>query len=236
MSRQQNTLRQISLQVMLFLSLFSWSATGLAAETVEISTLQIQQGTLISAKIPQFSSGLAPELLSLHNEKFRQLVFGDLAEFELIAFKTRLAPHLPESIKTGLTLMSEYEVFRNDQQVISLVQRVYQYTGGAHGMTLQTAYTIDLVTGRNQFLADLFVSGSDYAERLSRIVRKVGVDRKLPLWDFKGIGAHSTFFLSDEGLVLFFQPYEIAPYSEGIVKILVPYGNLADILQPGLKK
>ena len=222
MSRQQNVLRQISLQVMLFLSLFSWSATGLAAETVEISTLQIQQGTLVSTKIPQFSSGLAPELLSLHNEKFRQLVFGDLAEFELIVFKTRLAPHLPESIKTGLTLMAEYEVFRNDQQVISLVQRVYQYTGGAHGMTLQTAYTIDLVTGRNQILADLFVPGSDYAERLSRIVRKVGVDRKLPLWDFKGIGTHSTFFLSDEGLVLFFQPYEIAPYSEGIVKILVP--------------
>lgn len=218
------------------LILFGWNERSVAAEAVVIVPLQLQQGTLISAKIPQFIDGFDPAALSQHNEKFRQLVFSSLADFEQIAVKTRLAPNLPEQMKNALTLIAEYEVCRNDQQVVSLVQRIYQYTGGAHGMTWQTGSTVDRVTGNSWTLADLFVPGSDYSGRLTEIVRQVGAERKLPLWDFKGIGPQSAFSLSDEGLVLFFQPYEIAPYSEGIVKIVTPYSTLRDIFRAELQQ
>jgi len=228
----KQTLSAFTLGLILFL--FGWTERSAAAAMV-IVPLQLQQESLISAKIPQFIDGFAPAVISYHNEKFRQLVFASLADFEQIAVKTRLAPELPEQMKNAITLIAEYEVCRNDEKVISLVQRIYQYTGGAHGMTTQTGSTVDRLTGKSWSLADLFVPGADYGGRLTAIVRKVGADRKLPMWDFRGIGVHSAFFLSDEGLVLFFQPYEIAPYSEGIVKIVIPYAKLSDIFRAELK-
>ena len=58
----------------------------------------------------------------------------------------------------------------------------------------------------------------------------MGAARGLPLWGYNGVKENANFYVTDKGLVLFFQPYEIAPYSEGIVKIMVPYQELADIM------
>lgn len=208
----------------------------LAAEQVQITPMQLQQGKLISAQIPQLDSGLTPELMSQWNEMFRQVVLQQLQSFETVAYKTRLIDSMPESIKAGLTFMAEYEVFRADAQIISLIQRVYQYTGGAHGMTMQMGYTIDRISGRQLNLADLFAPGASYADRINHFVREEGRARHLPMWDFKGIRAQSAFYLSDAGVVLFFQQYEIAPYSAGIIQMQVPYELLTDILQPGIAR
>ena len=134
----------------------------------------------------------------------------------------------------GIPFAAEYEVFRSDANIISLIQRVYQFTGGAHGMTIQTGHTIDRTSGRQLTLADLFVTGANYAERMNRFVLEEGRTRKLAMWDFKGIGEKAAFYLSDTGIVLFFQQYEIAPYSAGIVQMQIPYELMKDILQPGL--
>jgi inhibitor of cysteine peptidase len=208
----------------------------LAAESVPIVPMQLQQGKLISVQIPQLDSGLPPESMSRLNEVFRQVVFQQLQSFETVAFQTRLINSMPETIKSSLTFMAEYEVFRVDSQIISLTQRVYQYTGGAHGRTIQTGHTIDRMSGRHLNLPDLFVTGANYAERMNRFVREEGRARQLPMWDFKGIGAQSAFYLSDTGVVLFFQQYEIAPYSAGIIQMQVPYELLTDILQPGIAR
>ena len=103
-------------------------------------------------------------------------------------------------------------------------------------MTRQTGHTIDRESGRLLNLGDVFVARANYAERLNRFVREEGRVRQLPMWDFKGIGAQSAFYLSDVGVVLFFQQYEIAPYSAGIIQMQFPYELLADILQPGIAR
>ena len=205
-----------------------------AATPVQIVPMQLQQGTLISVQIPQIDSGLPPELMSHYNEVFRQVVLQPLKTFETSAYKTRLIDSMPEAVKAGLTLRAEYEVFRSDAKFISLIQRFYQFTGGAHGMTLQIGHTIDRTSGRQLNLVDLFLNGANYAERMNQFVLEEGRARKLPMWDFKGIGEKSAFYLSDTGIVLFFQQYEIAPYSAGIIQMQIPYELMLDILQPGL--
>jgi hypothetical protein len=187
-------------------------------------------------QIPQLDSGLSPEVMSQLNEVFRQSVLQRLQSFESIAYQTRTVDSMPESIRASLTFRAEYEVFRSDAQIISLIQRVYQYTGGAHGMTMQTGHTIDRTSGRQLTLANLFLTGANYAERLNRFVLEEGRARKLPMWDFKGIGEKTAFYLSDTGVVLFFQQYEIAPYSAGIVQMQIPCELMKDILQPGLAR
>ena len=205
------------------------------AANVVIESLNMQQGSLISAKIPQFDSGLAPMPMAGLNEQFRQVVLKRLPEFETVSYQTRLAPQLPTAIKASLIFMADFEVFRNDTDFVSLTQQVYQYTGGAHGMTWQIGHTIELTTGRLLMLADLFLPEANFAERLSQFVRAEGAARQLPMWDFKGVDRQSAFYLSDDGIVLFFQQYEVAPYSAGIIKMQIPYRQVADILRQELR-
>ena len=210
------------------LSIFFFFSTVEAA--MAVAPMRIAQGVWVQATLPQLQNGLPPQSLIELNELFRNRVLTVYRHFEQAALETRADPRLPEHMKEALTFHADYEVFRNDSRFVSLGQTIYQYTGGAHGMSFISAATIQLPSGRLCRLSDLFVVGANYQERLDGIVRREGASRGLPLWDFHGVKADSGFYLTDEGLVLYFQPYEIAPYSEGIVKILVRYQEVADLL------
>lgn len=214
----------------IFLILCSLGHVGEAV--VDIAPLKMEQGKFLVASIPQFESGMDAKYLGEYNQRFRQIVLTPFNKFEAVALATRERTELPGHMKNALTFYADYEIFRNDLRFVSLTQKIYQYTGGAHGNSWLTASTIHLQSGKSLQLADLFIGGADFATRLSETVRREGAARKLPLWGFKGIGPDSSFYLTDEGIVLFFQPYEIAPYSEGIVRILVPYGHISDIMRP----
>ena len=208
-----------------------WLATAAAAPAL-IVPMQVQQGSLVSLKIPQFDSGMSGAAMAMFNEQYRQEIFRRLHEFEAVAYETRLTPKLPAAVKSAMKFMADYEVFRSDARLVSLTQKVYQFTGGAHGMSWQIGHTIDLETARRIELPDLFAYGAPFAERLTRLVREEGAARNLPMWNFKGIGDNAAFYLHEDAIVLFFQPYEVAPYSEGIVSMRIPVSMLEDILRP----
>jgi len=212
--------------------LFSLYCVNFVSAAVSVTSIQMEQGKLLVATIPQFESGMDAGFLGKYNETYRQIVLTAFSKFEKAGFEIRTSSQLPEHMKNALTFHAGYEVFRNDLQFVSLAQKIYQYTGGAHGISWLTASTINLQTGRTYKLSDLFAEGADYSERLGEVVRREGAKRKLPLWGFKEVRPDSAFYLTDEGVMLFFQPYEIAPYSEGIVRIFISYRDLADILQP----
>ena len=219
-----------------FIIVFSWMLVYLflpfhsVAAAARVEPLQLTCGKWMSASIPQLQNDLPPERLSALNEMLRQVVLTAYGQFEQAALETRADSRLPEHLKNALTFRANYEIFRNDRQFVSLGQLVYQFTGGAHGMSSLTATTVRISSGRTVGLSDLFLPGSNYRERLDVAVRRVGAARGLPLWGYIGVKENANYYLTDKGLVLFFQPYEIAPYSEGIVKIMVPYQELADIL------
>ena len=224
--------RNVCLIMLGFVLLTGGGLQAVEASPVVIVPMQLQQGSLISLKIPQLDSGMPGENMAIFNEHYRQVVLQRLREFDPVAYETRLVPQLPAAVKNALVFVADYEVFRSDMTIVSLTQKIYQFTGGAHGMTWQTGHTIDLVSAQRLLLPDLFRTGSNYAERLNRFVREQGAAKNLPMWEYKGIGTDSAFYLNDDGIVLFFQPYEVAPYSEGIVRMMIPYRLVADILRP----
>ena len=225
-------IKNICLIMLGFVLLTGGRLQTVEASQVAIVPMQLQQGSLISLKIPQFDAGMSSESMAMFNEQFRQTVMQPLRNFESVAYETRLAPQLPAAVKNAMTFTADYEVFRSDERIASITQIIYQFTGGAHGMSLLIGYTIDLMNERRMQLPHLFAAGTNYAERLNRFIREEGAKRKLPMWGFKGIDDESAFYLNDKGIVLFFQQYEIAPYSEGIIRMLIPYSRVADILRP----
>ena len=143
----------------------------MAAARVE--PLQLTCGQWILATIPQLQNELPPKQLSGLNAMLRQVVLTAYGQFEQAALETRADSRLPEHLKNALTFRANYEIFRNDRQFVSLGQTVYRFTGGAHGMSSLTATTVRISSGQAIGLADLFLPGSDYRERLDEYLTRL---------------------------------------------------------------
>lgn len=128
-----------------------------------------------------------------------------------------------------------------DSLIIAVSKELYTYSAGAaHGLEGVSYMNIDR---RNKQLiseGDLFVEG--YAPMLSKILqrcllRDYNSKSAEDLLNQTGIDAsemspNDNFTLERDGLVYAFNPYEIAPYAVGIVKVHVPYEELQGLLRP----
>lgn len=130
--------------------------------------------------------------------------------------------------------MEAYSLFEsfNTDEVISLPVNYYQYTGGAHGLTTKISYNYDLKTGKEIKLKDLFKEGFDYKNIIDKKVREDIAKEKDIYFEngalFKGVSENQAYYLNKNGVIVYFQQYEIAPYSSGIREFKIPYGELSE--------
>ncbi len=128
----------------------------------------------------------------------------------------------------------DYRVAYNQNGFLSLVFQDYQYAGGAHGTTVQTSFTIPLKTGQPMALKDLFTTGADYQAIVNNGVKTQLNERDLTaaLFEpFSGIGENRSFYLSNDGVVVYFQQYEILPYVAGIQEFTTSYTSIEGLLK-----
>ncbi|MDZ4993072.1 DUF3298 domain-containing protein [Clostridium perfringens] len=130
--------------------------------------------------------------------------------------------------------MEAYSLFEsfNTDEVISLPVTYYQYTGGAHGLTTKVSYNYDLKNGKELKLKDLFKEGFDYKSIIDKKVREEIAKEKDVYFEngalFKGVNENQDYYLNKDGVIVYFQQYEIAPYSSGIREFKIPYGELSE--------
>lgn len=153
----------------------------------------------------------------------------------------------PDTDSTDLPLyalryvnQTQTQVFWNQQQLLSIGIFRYDYAGGAHGMYSTQAFTFDTRTGRRLPYAAIFRPGSDEQLRtlLGQAVRRtLKKGRSVPLKDFLFVDEmplNHNVFLTSGGAVFIYQPYEIASYAQGEVRLFVPVSLLRAVLQPDL--
>jgi hypothetical protein len=116
-----------------------------------------------------------------------------------------------------------YQVKYNRNGLLSIVIYNYEYTGGAHGMTVQSSYTFDLNTGKEYELKDLFPENTDYVSIISKDIKNQMKDMGITVFlaPFESIRPDHDFYIMDDYVVLYFQQYEILPYSYGIPEFAV---------------
>lgn len=136
--------------------------------------------------------------------------------------------------KANVGIWTEQSITLNDQGVFSLWYDVYSYQDkAAHGLTMRTSVTYNLLTGRAYQLADLFRPNSEYIQRLSAIIKQQIADAELPLInEFQQISRNEGFYMTREELVIYFQAYQYTPGYVGIPEFKIPYTAIADILAP----
>lgn len=146
----------------------------------------------------------------------------------------------------GFYSYSNYQqlgVARHDEAVVSLISLSSLYSGGSHPNSVQTAYNLDISGQRLLHLEDVILE--EAAPELAKLVR-ARVDEKFTMIDggnglFEDYGdiidnsmvyGNMTpyWYMNNEGLVIFYNQYELGPYAAGIIKAELPYADLEGIL------
>lgn len=134
--------------------------------------------------------------------------------------------------------VSIFEIYR-DEQLICFEENFYQYTGGAHGMSATFFLVAEIGTGNIISAQDLFADYEGFSKVAEKEFRRQrGLSLDVPLDETEYWFEEGEFYLpyspgiNETGFQFIYQPYDIAPYSEGFVEFTVSW----DLAQPYLSK
>jgi len=124
-----------------------------------------------------------------------------------------------------------YKVTYNKKAIVSLYTNEYIYSGGAHGITLRESQNWDLRLGEQielwqlypnnpYFLLDILKQINEQIEKQIANGSNYYFDNycQLVLETFNP----ESFYLEKNNLIIYFQQYDIAPYSSGIPIFEIP--------------
>ena len=158
-----------------------------------------QEVVTYSIAYPQFSAYTQKSYLKTLNEQYRQ---EEVPFFPYEMLRTVMPAQLSDGI-------------------ISLYYDTYRFTGGAHGTTLRQADTWDISKQAAIHLRDLFPCDSLAKDRIIEQVNAcIAKEAESYFPDYEALVRENfnarQFFLSPGCLHIFYQQYDIAPYSTGI--------------------
>jgi hypothetical protein len=195
-------------------------------------------------KYPKFVSQtyntLAHKLNTLYHTKavmYEKSNVMNLYQMAMVEYEYSVANQYPiHQFEAYVT----FEVTYNQNCALSLYFDQYEYTGGAHGLTVRSSDTWDLQKSRRMELSDFFPNRNDVKEFVTEsIIQQIdeqmtgGNAMFFDKYDqlVESTFKPSNFYLSKEGLVIYFQQYDIAPYAAGILTFVIPFGP-GGALQP----
>lgn len=166
--------------------------------------------------------------------------FGADAEYT-----RRVAEDQTDGEQIALSYYCAPSVTRCDTRVLSAVFDVSQDIGGIHADSTRTSRSYNADNGSLLTLADIakneeqiktfiknyvigLAAGDDYKEGGVSILFD---DFESTIKDLVDAGAN--WYFSDGGLVFYANPYDIAPYSRGVLLFEIPYSALEEFIDEG---
>lgn len=134
-----------------------------------------------------------------------------------------------------LNLIGKYEnivtaaISYNNYNIISITQEQYTYSGGAHGNTELTSHSFGTKTGDELMLGDIMsILDSQISPMLTAEFQNLkNTDPHYSDIDLTAIAAKlnasSPYYLTDTGICVYFNPYEVAYGAVGRVELVIPY-------------
>ena len=228
-------LRLIFLGIMV--SVFNY--TTILAQTQEIKPID-QEITITDLVIEEEQEALKVDMVfplvqGLKDKQVEEKI-NQIIQEEIINFKNQLQTESEEYLKSAKSEEWEirkyiattyYIVHYQKDDLLSLSVFYYSYTLGAHGYTLQRTYNFNLINGEVILLGDIFKENKDYIDVINQeIKRQINLNPQeyFSEWSvFQSISQEQPFYFIEDGIVVYFGLYEIAPYASGIRYFKIPY-------------
>ncbi|MCX7546440.1 DUF3298 and DUF4163 domain-containing protein [Xanthomarina sp. F1114] len=118
------------------------------------------------------------------------------------------------------------EVMYQSPDIISMAITTYLNTGGAHGNLSISFLNFNAQTGKQLKNEDLLEDHLAFIEIAKTYFDEEIADKKELYFEPENFKLPENIGFSEEGVILLYNTYEIAPYSSGITEILIPWNEL----------
>lgn len=194
-----------------------------------------------------YRQSLGTATISSKDERAAERINSSLAELYVkfgadAEYTRRVAEDQTDGEPIALSYYCAPSVTRCDTRVLSVVFDVSQDVGGIHADSTRTSRSYNADNGSLLTLADIakneeqlktfiknyvigLAAGDDYKEGGVSILFD---DFESTISDLVDAGAN--WYFSDGGLVFYANPYDIAPYSRGVLTFEIPYSALAEFI------
>ena len=177
------------------------------------------------------------------NESLKKLMDEKIAEFEKDAVdSTNAELDIPKEVHSTVTGSPSIEE-QNERYVSIFVGMEWYLRGAAHPFHTIDTYVYDYQNKKLVTVPDLFKQGVDYVVVLSTL-SKEDLKAQLKQGDAEYVyneemvreGAAPTkenfskVLPTKDGLVIYFDEYQVAPYAAGPQQVVIPYAKLKDII------
>jgi hypothetical protein len=142
----------------------------------------------------------------------------------------------PEGVewKNGFNITSEIIEGKRTKTVVLTCS---YYTGAAHPNTYSISLPFDTVSEEELLLSDLF-SSPDYLNLLAEQVREDLMQKEFADEEWINGGTdpeepvnYASWALTEDSLIIIFDPYMIAPYAVGTQRVSIPLSELSGMLK-----
>lgn len=197
-----------------------------------------------------YRQSLGTATVSSKDERAAERINSSLAELYVkfgadAEYTRRVAEDQTDGEQIALSYYCAPSVTRCDTRVLSAVFDVSQDIGGIHADSTRTSRSYNADNGLLLTLADIakneeqlktfiknyvigLAAGDDYKEGGISILFD---DFESTINDLVDAGAN--WYFSDGGLVFYANPYDIAPYSRGVLLFEIPYSALEEFIDEG---
>ena len=145
-----------------------------------------------------------------------------------------------EGIFTGMYSYHSVYQYNMCGDLVSVKTENYVYSGGAHGISYLASYTGN-IGGKDTFtLGDLFKEEQDGITTVKNIVKEKINEQKDMYFDealttVDNMDLSNSFYIDETGnIVIYFNPYEVAPYAGGIMEFSISPEELEDVLKTNI--
>jgi len=140
--------------------------------------------------------------------------------------------NLPEK---NYKVFSDCAVTFNKNHILSTILNLMAFNGDSGPLYNQiNNYNFDLLTGNKVYLKDIFNQGVDYIKVVTDYVNyKINQNKDWYYEDvFIDIPDDQAFYLTDDGIVIYFELDQIAPQEFGIPKFKISFDKFAPYINP----
>ena len=120
-------------------------------------------------------------------------------------------------------LYREYQITLNQENAVSMYIDEYIFSGGSHGTTTRTSQTWNLMLGKMVELYELYPNEPYFLlDILRKINREISENIEIYFADPYPLVVEyfnpDSYYIDNGKVVIYFQQYDIAPYSSGIIE------------------
>jgi len=131
-----------------------------------------------------------------------------------------------------------YQNTYDSEEFVSVVMNNYNYSGGAHGYNWVTAFTGYKDGEELLALSDFFVKDKlNYSRDVKNIIKAKIAEEPEKYYQYADtcvddIPLENNFYIDEQGnVVIFYNPYDIAPYAAGVVSFKLSADELKGLIK-----